>query len=216
MIAVVLLIGYAFSSLLLAGDAAGYIDRLILSPNHLYTKTFDPEGLLSTMPAIVSVLFGNLIGFQLISNQAKLQQVQQLLGAGTLLMLLGWCFATVVPINKSLWSSSYVLWTTGVFLLSFVLVYVLIEVKAWRRWSKFFNVFGRHALLVYMLHVLFLKIQAMMHVHNAAGALVSLRLYLTEVLFGYLTPQNASLCYSVSYTLLWFLVLFGIERWRKR
>ena len=66
LIAVIVLLGYAFTPLMLAGDVGGYIDRLLLSPEHLYTKTFDPEGLFSTLPAIASVLLGNLIGFQLI------------------------------------------------------------------------------------------------------------------------------------------------------
>ncbi len=215
LIAVIVLLGYAFTPLMLAGDVGGYIDRLLLSPEHLYTKTFDPEGLFSTLPAIASVLLGNLIGFQLISNHTQKQKVWWMFFSGFVLSLLGWRLGTVLPINKSLWSSSYVLWTAGLFLLSFALVYVLIEIKQWRGWITFFNVFGRHALLVYMLHVLFLKIQAMVHVRNAAGELLSLRLYITEVLFGFLTPQNASLAYAVSYTAFWFLVLLGMETWYK-
>ena len=67
-----------------------------------------------------------------------------------------------------------------------------------------------------MLHVLFLKIQAMSHVPNATGVLVSLRAYITDVLFGALTPANASLCYAVSYMLLWFFVLLCIEKRKGR
>ncbi|MDF1646522.1 MAG: DUF5009 domain-containing protein [Legionellaceae bacterium] len=215
MIVVALLIGYGLMLSFLTEDVVGYIDRLLLSPNHLYTQTFDPEGLLSTLPAIASVLLGNLIGFRLISNQSSTQHVQWMLSAGVILATLGWSLHAVLPINKSLWSSSYVLWTTGIFLLSFAVVYGLIEVKQWCRWSNFFNLFGRHALLVYMLHVLFLKIQAMVHVHNVVGAVVSLRVYITEILFGFLTPANASLCYSVTYTMFWFLVLLAVERWRQ-
>ncbi len=209
-----LLLGYAFTPLMLSGDLVGYIDRLFLSPNHLYTPKFDPEGLLSTLPAIASVLFGNLIGFQLISSQSKKQKLCWSFVSGMLLALLGWRLNVLLPINKSLWSSSYVLWTTGIFLLSFGLVYALIELKGWERWSKFFNLFGRHALLVYLLHVFFLKVQAMIRVYDASHELVSLRVYITNKLFGFLEPPNAALCYAVGYMLLWLLVLLGVDKWK--
>ena len=92
-------------------------------------------------------------------------------------------------------------------LLAFAVLYCLIEVKHWIRWSKPFALFGRHAMLVYMLHVIFLKIQALIFVHNKVGAIVNLRLYLTEMLFGNFIPQNAALCYALSYLFIWFWVI---------
>ncbi|MDF1678557.1 MAG: heparan-alpha-glucosaminide N-acetyltransferase domain-containing protein [Legionellaceae bacterium] len=207
------LLAYTLMLFVLGEGVVGYVDRLLFSSHHLYTQTFDPEGLLSTLPAIASVLFGNIIGFQLISGKTKAQQVVWMCCAGALLSVFGGCAGIVLPINKSLWSGTYVLWTTGLFLFSFAWVYALIEMKHWHRWTHFFHVFGRHALLVYMLHVIFLKVQALIHVKNAAGEIVSFRFYITEVLFGALTSQNASFVYSVSYVLLWFLVLLGVDKY---
>lgn len=212
LIALGLWVLYGFTPWLFGGELVGMVDRWVLSPEHLYTSTFDPEGILSTIPAIVSVLLGNIIGAELISKKSKQQHVMWMCVLGGVLMSIGWGLSFISPINKSLWSSAYVLWTGGIFLLSYLVIYLAVEVKAWPFGANFFNLFGRHALLVYMLHVLFLKLQAMVHLPNAAGDVVSLRVYLTEVLFGYLSPQNASLCYSISYTALWFFVLLGVQR----
>lgn len=194
------------------GNFVGYVDRLIFAPGYLYSPTFDPEGILSTIPAIASALLGNLIGNILLSSRNQKQKAQWMVYTGAGLALLGWLWRFIFPLNKALWSSSYVLWTGGLGLLIFSVVYALIEIKQWKRWSIPFDCFGRHALLVYMLHVLFLKIQAMIQLHNAAGTVINLRLYITEFFFGNLTPQNAAICYSVSYTLLWLLVLIILEK----
>ncbi|MDX2346329.1 MAG: heparan-alpha-glucosaminide N-acetyltransferase domain-containing protein [Legionella sp.] len=212
LIALIALISYGLVPWLFSSDFVGRVDQFIFSGKHLYTKSFDPEGLMSTFPAIASALLGNLIGFLLISEKTKQKKMQYMLGLAGILLLSGWGLNFILPINKSLWSSSYVLWTTGLFLLSFSMVYGLIEIKQWRAGFKLFNLFGRHALLVYMLHVIFLKIQAIVHVYNSAGEWVSLRLYLTDVLFSTLSIQNAALAYSISYVMLWFVVLLGFEK----
>lgn len=226
-IMLVLLLGYAClmtfisplgpntASLTLEGNLVGYVDRLLLAPRHLYTPVFDPEGLLSTLPSIASALLGNLIGFCLISSKIKQQILHRMIAAGVFLALLGWAWRATLPLNKALWSSSYVLWTGGLALMVFSIIYGLIEIKGWIRWSKPFDLFGRHALLAYILHVLFLKIQAMIHVKNANGEMVGFRPYITDVLFHSFSPQAAALCYALSYTLLWLLVLQQLETWRK-
>ena len=222
---VALLIGYACLQngmgmfgdtdylLSLEGNRVGFLDRLIFAPGHLYTSTFDPEGLLSTLPAIASVLLGNLIGYCLIEKRG--QQVQWFLAAGVLLLTLGWIWSFALPFNKALWSSSYVLWTGGLALLVYALVFAWIEEKHITWWSPAFSLLGRYAMSVYILHVLFLKIQAMIHMQLASGVVVGLRLYITDVCFGRLTPQNASLCYSIAYTLLWLFVVMAVETVRR-
>lgn len=219
LIMVVLLIGYGclmtlHPSMMLDGNAVGYWDQWLLGSSHLYTPRFDPEGLLSTIPAIASTLLGNLIGVFLLSSQSKQRKCRQMLISGILLALAGWIWAEVLPLNKALWSSSYVLWTGGLALLVYVPIYALIEIKQRVKWSLPFDLLGRHAMLVYMLHVLFLKIQAMIRLPNVAGELVGYRVYITEVLFGHLSPENAALCYAVSYLILWLFVLKLIEHIR--
>ncbi|MDR3442830.1 MAG: heparan-alpha-glucosaminide N-acetyltransferase domain-containing protein [Legionella sp.] len=210
-----LMAGFAAAhSLTINENLVGYLDRMILSSHHLYTPTFDPEGLLSTLPAIASALLGNLIGMSLLSSRTKKQQLQWMIVAGMILSTLGWLWGFIFPINKALWSSSYVLWTGGLAYLVFAFCFALIEMKRWSNWSKPFNLFGKNAMLVYVLHVLFLKIQAIILVHNNNGELINLRLYITDLLFGHLTPQNASLCYAMTYTIFWLFVLKCITEWR--
>jgi|TARA_R110002126_G_scaffold283494_1_gene432721 predicted acyltransferase len=207
----VIILGYgclmAYTPLSLDGNIVGFLDQLVLSPAHLYTPVFDPEGLLSTIPALGSVLLGNICGVYLISSRTHQQKLRWMSLIGVMLVCLGYLWGYILPINKSLWSSSYVLVTGGMALLAFAVLYCLIEVKHWIRWSKPFALFGRHAMLVYMLHVIFLKIQALIFVHNKVGAIVNLRLYLTEMLFGNFIPQNAALCYALSYLFIWFWVI---------
>ena len=216
-----LLIGYGClmalnPAMMMDGNAVGYLDRLLLGSGHLYTPTFDPEGLLSTIPAIASALLGNLIGMFLISSRSKQQKLLWMIVAGLLLALTGWMWAKTLPLNKALWSSSYVLWTGGLALLVYAPIYALIEIKQCVRWSAPFNLFGRHAMLVYMLHVLFLKIQAMIHMYTANGEVVGFRVYITDILFGHFVKENAALCYSIVYVMLWLLVLKAIEMSRKQ
>jgi len=218
-IMLVLVIGYGclmtYPPFRLNGNLVGTIDRSLFGAAHLYTPTFDPEGLLSTLPAIASVLLGNLIGFGLMSSQTNKQKLRWLTVGGLMLTLLGWILGFALPINRPLWSSSFVLLTGGIALIIFSILYFLIEMKHWIRWSKPFDLLGRHSMLVYMLHVLFLKIQAIIFIHNSKGATVNFRVYLTEILFNHFTPENAALCYAVSYTLLWILVIKSFKELSK-
>lgn len=200
---ILLLVGYLF----IDQNWLGYIDQLIFRPQHLYTSEFDPEGLLSTLPAIASVLLGNCLGYCLISSHTRSQQLWLMSLAGLGLTLLGWFCSFICPFNKSTWSSAYVLWTSGLCYLSFALCFFLIEIKQWCHWSKPFSFFGKNALLVYFLHILLLKIQALIRVPSGRGDSVNLKMYITDFFFGHFTPENASLCYAITYTLFLLFVL---------
>lgn len=224
-IASALLIGYAIlmsvsspvgNPLTLEGNWVGYVDRWVFSSEHLYTPTFDPEGLLSTLPAVATVLLGNLIGYHLISYPSPLKQFTWMVGMGFILCTMGWMWQWMLPFNKALWSSSYVLWTSGIALFIFSLLYFLIEIKCYRKWSRPFVIFGQHAMMAYVLHVLFLKIQAMVHLHNSANQEINLRVYLSDRLFGYLSPATASFCYSLSYMLICLGVIYLFIKIKQR
>ncbi len=189
------------------GNLAGYIDRIILKPEHMYRPGFDPEGLLSTIPAIASVLLGNLIGFCLISSRSPAQKRTLMLVPGVLITLAGGVWGQWLPINKSLWSSSYVLWTGGLALVFFSGLYQLIEIKQKIRWAFPFELFGRHAMLVYLLHVIFLKIQVSVLVQTGNGSMMNIQTCITKTLFHDFSPQNAALAYAILYTLIWLPVL---------
>ena len=111
---------------------SSYIDRLCFSAYHLYLKTSDPEGVLSTLPAIATALMGNLTATWLLSRGSKQHHCHGLIITGFFALATGWVWGIWFPINKSIWSSSYVLWTGGWALLVLAGCYWLIEIKHWK------------------------------------------------------------------------------------
>jgi predicted acyltransferase len=190
------------------GNVAAYFDRFIFSSAHLYGKVFDPEGLLSTVPAIATTLLGNLTGAWLLSTRTHQKKLAGMTIAGFLALLAGWLWGLSFPINKALWTSSYVLWTGGFALLLLAWCYWLIEIKSFKKWSRPFEIFGISAMLAYVLHVLFLKIQAMISIPRPDGSKGNLRLYITDHLFNWVSEPNAALLYACCYTVLWLLVVW--------
>jgi predicted acyltransferase len=206
--------GFPMGDLTKEGNFAAYIDRAILA-GHMYRPVYDPEGILSTLPAIATGLFGNLMGFWLRAPGALARKATGSFQAGLVFLLAGWKWGQYFPINKALWTSSYVLVTTGWALVIFGFCYWLIEIQGWKRWSKPFEVFGTNAIAAYFLHVFFLKVQNHIPMPHLDGSPGNLRFFITEHLFSpWLSPQNASLAYAMSYTLLW-LGVFSIL-YRKR
>lgn len=198
---------YAWYPLTPAQNIVSAVDRAILSASHLYTPQYDPEGILSTLPAIGSCLLGNLIGYTMMRYATQRQQFQCLVIMGGLLCVIGGIWDAYFPWNKTLWTSSYVLWTCGLCTLLFAGCFFLIEIKHALRWSRPFALFGKNALLIYVIHILLLKMQAIIHIENSSGQLENLRMYITDTLFGGFSPQNAALCYAGTFTLLCFWIL---------
>jgi len=203
--------GFPIGDLTKEGNFAAYIDRALLA-GHMYRPVYDPEGLLSTLPAIATVLFGNLAGFWLRAPGAPARKATGCIQGGIVFLLSGWKWGQYFPINKALWTSSYVLVTTGLALLAFGICYWLIEIQGWKTWSKPFEIFGTNAILAYVLHVFFLKVQNRILLTRPAGTSINLRFYLSEHLFGWASPENASLGYALLYTLFWFVILWILYR----
>ncbi len=190
------------------GNYAAFIDRHLFSSAHLYGKVFDPEGLLSTLPAISTALLGNLTGAWLNSSHSQNKKVMHLTLAGFFAVVAGWLWGLWFPINKALWTSSYVLFAGGFSVLILALCYWLIEVKSLKKWSRPFEIFGLNAMLAYVLHVIFLKIQAAISIPGPTGKTSNLRVFITEHLFGWASLENASLFYAGCYTILWLLIIW--------
>ena len=218
LIMVLILLGYSCLLMLgdysLEGNFAAYVDRLIIAPNHLYSSIYDPEGLLSTLPAIATALLGNLLGICLLTSKNPQRFLTGTLVAASVALSLGWLWGYSLPINKAMWTSSYVLWTGGLALLVYAGCFAWVEIKQWRIGGAFFALFGRNALWVFVLHVFFLKLQAIILVMNSQGQFVSLRVFLTEYLFGWASLKNASLLYALSYTGLWWCACLEVKRAR--
>jgi len=164
---IVLLFGYWL--LLLAygmpGDVYGmqtnagyYLDKFILGENHLYHGegvAFDPEGILSTLPSIVNVIIGYYAGKFIQQKGKTYETVARLFLAGGVLVCLALIWNTYFPINKKLWSSSFVLLTTGIDLTIIAGLIYLVEIQKAgvpeKGWTKFFTVFGKNPLFIYLL-----------------------------------------------------------------
>lgn len=165
---------------------------------HMLYDTHDPEGLLSTLPAIATTLVGVLGGRWLISRRSETRKAEGLAAAGAVLAVLGYVWRLWFPFNKQLWTSSYAAFTSGVTLFAFAACHWLVDVRGWKRWAVPFEVLGRNALLAYFASGLFYGLQEFVDVQRADGSTTDLKLWLTEHLFGsWLGPKDASLAYAL-------------------
>lgn len=131
------------------------VDKAILHLPHIYKGEgipFDPEGIMSTLPAIVQVIFGYLVGDYIQKKGKSFEMLSGLFVAGVALLLTGFCWDMVFPINKKIWTSSYVVYTTGLAIITIATMIYMIEFKNIKGGlSRFFDVFGKNALFVFAL-----------------------------------------------------------------
>jgi predicted acyltransferase len=136
-------------SLTLNGNIVGYVDRTLI-PNHIYIKgVFDPEGLLSTLPAIVTALLGQFTG-EFVRTSDKSHKTLRLLCAAAILLIAGLVWNCWFPVNKKLWSSSFVLVVGAYSVALFAIFHWLIDVKGYTRWTGFFTVIGMNSITIYL------------------------------------------------------------------
>ena len=136
-------------SLTMEGNLGCYIDRLLM-PNHILQKgVYDPEGLLGTLPAIVTAMLGQFTG-EFVRDSGKKRKTLWLLAAAAILLCAGLLWSRWQPINKRLWSCSFVLVVGAYSVALYALFYWLIEVKGWTRWTPFFTVVGLNSITIYM------------------------------------------------------------------
>lgn len=139
----------------LTGYFGNSIDQLILGVSHIYKGEgvpFDPEGLISTLPAIVQVILGFLVGEYIQIKGKNFEMLAQILLTGVVLVLAGYIWDFSFPINKKIWTSSYVLYTTGLAMITLGMFIYLLEFKETKgKWSHFFDVFGKNPLFIFVL-----------------------------------------------------------------
>ena len=145
--------GFAAGDLTMEGNFASTVDRLLL-PGKLHKGNHDPEGLLAVIPAIGNALLGILAGLWLRRSPEEASGDRKAAGlaiAGVVLLAVGGLWSFVFPLNKNLWTSSFVLWTCGWGSLLLALFYWMIDVRGWARWfGAFFAVIGMNSVLIYM------------------------------------------------------------------
>jgi predicted acyltransferase len=182
--------------------------------NHLWesSKVYDPEGLLSTFPAIATTTIGVLVGRWLGGPRPLGQRLNGLFASGILMVMAGLLWGAVFPINKSLWTSSYVLYTAGVGCTTLATIAWLIDVKHYRRWTTPFIVFGVNPILAYVGAELTAVLFDSTIKFRVAGQLKSLHQLTYEALASWLPPNAASLVYSLAFVGLWYMLLLALYR----
>ena len=142
--------GFPTGDLTQAGNFASYLDRLIM-PGKLYLGNHDPEGLASSLPAISTGLLGILVGNYIKNNASNgTKKCVRMAIIGIIFILISLIWNLDFPINKNLWSSSFVMLTGGISILLFTLFYYIIDVKGYRKWAYFFKVIGVNSILIYI------------------------------------------------------------------
>ncbi|MBC7367071.1 MAG: DUF5009 domain-containing protein [Undibacterium sp.] len=200
------------------GNLAWWIDSHVLA-GHTWSGApapgFDPEGIISTLPAIASTLLGALAGQILrepVSGDAK---AMRLLGSGVALLAAGALLHLWLPINKNLWTSSFALFMAGWAGVLLAAFYWLIDVRGWKRWAAPFVIYGMNAIVIFVLAGLVAKSLGLIAWHTAEGKTVTLKNWIYATGFTpYASPINASLGFAIAYVVLFFGV--GWALWRKR
>lgn len=196
------------------GRLNDWIDTTLLN-GHLYRHRPDPEGLLSTIPAIATTLIGVLAGTWLRSKRDQQEKVAGIMVAGFALLVLGSVFDLFFPINKKIWSSSYVVFTGGWALLCLGFCYYTIDVLGWKRWATPFLVFGTNAITAFFASGLVARIIGMIKWTLPGGTETNLKTYTFEAVrkvIGH--PFWASHLWAVGFVILWFLILLPLYRKR--
>ncbi|MFZ1288981.1 MAG: DUF5009 domain-containing protein [Melioribacteraceae bacterium] len=189
----------------LGTNLAAWLDSQLLS-GHMWsvTKTWDPEGVLSTIPAISTSLIGVLTGHWLNKNIDKQKIIIGLFISSSILMFLGYVWNGWFPMNKSIWTSSYVHYTGGLALNFLAICYYIIDVKKITWWIKPFQVYGMNAITVFFLSGITGRILYLIKITDDAGNKISISEFLFNNYFlSWLEPINASLLWAIVYVLIW-------------
>ena len=198
---------------------AAWVDRLLLDwgplGNHVWasTKTWDPEGVLSTVPAVGTAMLGVMAGRWLGQPRPIHERLAGMFAVGALGMVLGLVWNWTFPINKSLWTSSYVVFTAGMAAVALATVMWVVDVHRVTRWTRPFVAFGVNPTIAFVGSGVLARIIYSIVKVEYGGREVSLQAAIYESLFAsWLTPINASLAFALSYVLLFLLLLSALHR----
>lgn len=189
----------------LQGNAANKLDAILFNVKNLYSGfgiPFDPEGVLSTFPAVINVILGYIAGVFIQKSGNNKNTIYKLVFSGLGLLVIALAWDNVFPINKPIWTSSFVLYTVGYDLIIIAILMFLIEVIKFKRWAYFFEVFGKNPLFIYALSGM---IVTLFHLIRINGKSIH-----TYIYYGFyektFEPINASLMYAISYMLLLWVI----------
>ncbi len=191
-------------------NLAAWLDRKILGPNHIWVGgvTFDPEGPMSTIPAIATAMLGYLCGRWLGTARQLLEKMSGLFAVGSIGMMLGLMWSWSFPINKSLWTSSYVLFTAGMACVVLATCMWIIDYKNVRGWTKPWVVFGVNPIVAFVGSGMFARLIYTLWTVNYEGKTVPLQKVLYERGFhSWLPDRLASFAFALAFLFFWYLIL---------
>lgn len=212
---VVALLGYwlllfFFGDYSLEENAVRKLDLVLFGDKHLYHGDgipFDPEGLLSTLPAIVNVIGGYFAGRLVQQKGNSYETISKLMVPGALLIFTALCWNMVFPINKKIWTSSFVLCTVGIDLLILAILIFIIEIKNERRWTYFFEIFGKNTLFLYLLSEVGIAFFWIFEIGN-----MTLYQWLYENIFRMSGAYVGSLLFALAWMLFCWVVGYWMDK----
>jgi predicted acyltransferase len=205
-----LLLGYWALMVFLPGDLSpegnfgAHLDRAVFG-THLWKKTWDPEGLLGTLPATATALLGALTGHWLRSGRERRELCGWMFVAGFGLMLAGVVLHPLFPINKSLWTSSFVLFTAGAAIELFSICFWLIDVEVVRRWARPFLPFGMNPLFIYA-GAFFMEEILSIEFAGAEGTRTGQSWIYERLFVPWAGTYNGSLAFAIAHVLFWYVI----------
>jgi predicted acyltransferase len=199
--------GYSAGDLAPGHNIANYVDRVVLGAhNYANTKSWDPEGLISTLPSIATTLLGIMAGHILKLKRDLSERTTWLYLTGSILIAVGLICDIWLPINKKLWTSSFSLFMAGMDFVIFAGFVWLIDGRGYQRYARPLMIMGMNAIAVYLASELLEEVLSLTHVHE----------WIYQTLFApFAAPNNASLAYATCYVLLMYAIAFGMykKRW---
>jgi predicted acyltransferase len=197
-------------------NLAAWLDRAILGTNHMWSGsvTFDPEGPMSTIPAIATSMLGVIAGRWIVQREKPLlERISGMFAAGAIGMMVGLMWNWAFPINKNLWTSSYVIFTAGMACVAIATIMWIVDYCNVKWWTKPFVIYGVNPIVAFVgAGVLARLIYTLWHV-SYHGQSVAIQDAIYQMLFlPWLTPRVASLAFAVSFVVLWYGILTVLYR----
>lgn len=203
--------GYGAGILEYKGNLCGYIDTQLLA-GHLYRPEFDPEGILSTLPAIATTLLGTLAGDWLRTKRKVSSKTIGIFVAGILLTLLGFLLHPLFPINKQLWTSTYVIFTAGAALLVLGVLVALMDGLDLKKWSYPFLVLGSNAITVFVGSALLTELISLIKISEKGQAVGLIAYFYDHLLSPLAGPFLGSLLYPLLLLIFWAAVMVPLYK----
>ena len=195
----------------LEANAALKFDLLVFNEENLYHGfgiPFDPEGLLSCLPAVVNVIFGYLAGRFIQQSVNKKKLVIQLVIAGLAMISLALVWDVILPVNKPIWTSSYVILSTGWDFIILGALIGILEIAEFKSWSRFFEPFGKNPLFIFVLSGVVVLTMGLIFIGDT-----SLKGWIYQNVFlSWLSPYNASLLYALLFLILMWLIAYILDK----